>query len=98
MNVGERDENARRKKLIPTFLSNVAIDNFAVLRNSYGNNMVHYILLGYGRKEYCTNTGCKEIFTWVQHVGGTSMWEFLATPRHGMRSRATMLRGLFPQY
>ena len=67
VNVGERDENARRKKLIPAFLSNVEIDNFAALRNSYGNNMVHYILLGYGRKEYCANTcyHCKEFF----HLG-----------------------------
>ena len=72
VNVGERDENARRKKLIPAFLSNVAIDNFAALRNSYGNNMVHYILLGYGRKEYCTNTGCKEIF----HLGAACRRDF----------------------
>ena len=57
VNVGERDENARRKKLTPAFLSSVAIGNFVALRNWNGDSRVHSSLLCYGRKEDCANTG-----------------------------------------
>ena len=67
MNVGEKYENARRKKLTSAFISSVAIGNFAALRNSNGYSGVHSNLLSYGRKEDCANTGsnCMEIF----HLG-----------------------------
>ena len=40
----------------------MAIDNFAMLKNSNGDKRFHSILLDYWRKEYCTTTGwnCKE--------------------------------------
>ena len=40
----------------------------------------------------------RSFLIWVQHAGGTLVWAFWAAPIHGVRLRATVLRGLFPQY
>ena len=40
----------------------------------------------------------RNFFTWVQHAEGMLAWAFLVAPRHGIRLRATVLRGFFPQY
>ena len=72
VNVGEEIKMQEERNSLSHFCRAWPLGNFAALRNSYGNNMVHYILLGYGRKEYCTNTGWKENF----HLGAACRRDF----------------------